>query len=589
MERFLITTADERTWKFDRPVIFLGEWCKRHDRKHIWENMDAIVARPYGLQTRERLDCIDKGKDIINHLLPELTHVFNDIHNVNFNERYWNLIVGHWLQRYVRIITNRHNTLLQAIQNYEITETACFETDKYSLVNSDFSGFSLDVRSDLWNHILYSRLLSDLDGTGINIVKIKLEDVNYPFGLSHTHINPSNSFFKKLLRSVIVKGLALLRRDSDALIVNSFLPFKEEIKLHLSLMQVPQIMRTPSVLPNNVDYELRSKLTVSVNSYSGTEYHVRILFHELLPTCYLEGRNTLLKKVEDLGWPKKPKFIFTSNNFSFDEVFKLWTAEKINQGIPYIVGQHGANYGTFYGCEIWPEITTSDKFLSWGWGNCFYEGINNVLPAFNFKILGMKSKAFSVDGNLLLIERGPGTRDGPQDRCFEHILLQKDVFNFFDHLSRPIQDKTIVRLHHGSNERGASDQALWSKHSPSTKLDIGNSNLWDLINNSRVVVFAYDSAGILETLALNIPTICFWRGGLGHLLPSAKPFYEMLKSVGILADTPEDAALHISTNWDDITLWWNSYEVQNVRKVFCEKYSNLPSKPITTLKSLLIS
>jgi hypothetical protein len=24
--RYLITNADERTWKFDRPVIFLGEW-----------------------------------------------------------------------------------------------------------------------------------------------------------------------------------------------------------------------------------------------------------------------------------------------------------------------------------------------------------------------------------------------------------------------------------------------------------------------------------------------------------------------------------------------------------------------------------
>jgi hypothetical protein len=47
--RYLITTADERTWKFDRPVIFLGEWCRIYDRKHIWQGMDAIVAAPYGL------------------------------------------------------------------------------------------------------------------------------------------------------------------------------------------------------------------------------------------------------------------------------------------------------------------------------------------------------------------------------------------------------------------------------------------------------------------------------------------------------------------------------------------------------------
>jgi hypothetical protein len=48
--RHLITTADERTWKFDRPVLFLGEWCRLYDRKQVWGGMDGIVAEPYGLQ-----------------------------------------------------------------------------------------------------------------------------------------------------------------------------------------------------------------------------------------------------------------------------------------------------------------------------------------------------------------------------------------------------------------------------------------------------------------------------------------------------------------------------------------------------------
>lgn len=47
--RFLITTADERTWKFDRPVIFLGEWCRSYSRRDVWGAMDAVMALPYGL------------------------------------------------------------------------------------------------------------------------------------------------------------------------------------------------------------------------------------------------------------------------------------------------------------------------------------------------------------------------------------------------------------------------------------------------------------------------------------------------------------------------------------------------------------
>ena len=48
-KKYLITTADETTWIFDQPVIFLGEWCRLYNRKHIWEAMDAVVAKPYGL------------------------------------------------------------------------------------------------------------------------------------------------------------------------------------------------------------------------------------------------------------------------------------------------------------------------------------------------------------------------------------------------------------------------------------------------------------------------------------------------------------------------------------------------------------
>jgi hypothetical protein len=58
--RYLITTADERTWRFDRPVIFLGEWCRTYERKHVWQGMDAIVAAPYGLdQASKDSDHID--------------------------------------------------------------------------------------------------------------------------------------------------------------------------------------------------------------------------------------------------------------------------------------------------------------------------------------------------------------------------------------------------------------------------------------------------------------------------------------------------------------------------------------------------
>ena len=108
-----------------------------------------------------------------------------------------------------------------------------------------------------------------------------------------------------------------------------------------------------------------------------------------------------------------------------------------------------------------------------------------------------------------------------------------------------------------------------------------------LIKRNRLVVHSYDSTGILETLAMNIPTMCFWRGGLSHLLPSAKPFYELLVDAGILFFSPEATAKSIALHWDDISGWWESKKVQDVRQLFCQQYARTVAHPVRELKNLL--
>ncbi len=93
----------------------------------------------------------------------------------------------------------------------------------------------------------------------------------------------------------------------------------------------------------------------------------------------------------------------------------------------------------------------------------------------------------------------------------------------------------------------------------------------------------------METLALNIPTLTFWREGYDHILPSAKPYYKLLESVGIIAKNPEAAAEHITLYWDDIGKWWFSDSVQEARRVFCNQYSRIIDRPIYTLKKTLTS
>ena len=51
---FLITTADQRFWKTDGKVLFLGQWCKLYDQRAAWEKLDSQTL-PYHWDDRERL------------------------------------------------------------------------------------------------------------------------------------------------------------------------------------------------------------------------------------------------------------------------------------------------------------------------------------------------------------------------------------------------------------------------------------------------------------------------------------------------------------------------------------------------------
>jgi putative transferase (TIGR04331 family) len=105
--RHLITTADERTWVFDRPVLFLGEWCRRYARRELWQRMHAVVAVPYGIDLEEKQRDYAYVAQLCERTLPQLTAVLNEQHGVSHSTRYWRIVLGHWLQRCFALLVNR--------------------------------------------------------------------------------------------------------------------------------------------------------------------------------------------------------------------------------------------------------------------------------------------------------------------------------------------------------------------------------------------------------------------------------------------------------------------------------------------------
>jgi putative transferase (TIGR04331 family) len=581
IKRYLITTADERSWKFDRPVLFLGEWCRRYDRKHIWSEMDAIVAEPYGLEPGQKWRDVDYFKMLSCKILIELTELLNKFHQVQHSERYWNIVLGRWLQCYVSVVFHRYHSLEQALKTHEVAGTSIFDAKDYSSATSNTLNSIIACNDDLWNHVLYSKLMAYRGDIELNLTIAPLQCKGFKHEEKRSDgVLPQIKRFARELWNMIGSKLV---RNTDAFIISSYLPIKEEIKLQLALGQVPQLWRSPTFQQTVSDTAQRANLVLNYGKYKGFERYVRWQLPEFIPTCYLEGYKRLVKTSESLLWPVKPRFIFTSNNFDADEIFKAWTGSKVEQGIPYFIGQHGNHYGTQIGNQKSPERMTADKFITWGWTD---DSKKNI-PAFIFKTIG-KPKAINPNGGLLLIEVSPPHMPGPSDDYYEYGIYQEEQFRFAELLPVRIQQQLTVRLKSDFTSFRWHPELRWKVRNPNTKLETGATSIWQLIAQSRLVIHSYDSTGILETLSLNIPTMCFWRGGLDHLLPSAKPYYELLRSAGIFSDTTNLAAERVALYWDNIDAWWESQKVQDARKAFISRFARVEKHPVRVLKKLLI-
>lgn len=582
---FLITTADERTWKFDRPVLFLGEWCRLYARRHVWQAMDATTARPYGLRIEEKQRDLAYVLALTDRLLDEAAAALNILHQTTHTRRYWSIVLGYWLRRYVQTAFNRYSTLAQALENYRISETSLLDAPDYRLATPDSYSFIWACNNDVWNHMFYARVVDALDARPARIARCRY-DGEQQFDYEIRHSDRPDGIKRRLSAAANVL-LPALKRDRDAFITASYFPIGDELKLQLGLGQFPQRWQSPAIRRSSYDATARSRFRLDAAGHTGFERFVREQLSEVIPTCYLEGYAELRQQADDVPWPRVPRFIFTSNNFDTDEVFKTWTASKVERGTPYFVGQHGNNYGThFYaGRPDWPERSASDRFFTWGWS----DGNANVVPAFNFKISSSKSSRSDPDGGLLLVELCVGHLITPWDSYYEFQLYQEEQFRFAAALPESIRRRLTVRLHAEHRSHTWSDEQRWHDRDPDITLDANPGPMSAALRKSRLVVHSYDSTGILETLSLNIPTLCFWQGGLEQILPSARPHYQRLVDAGIVRCSPEQAAADVTRHWDHIQAWWQSAAVQDAREAFCGLFSKTNEHPVRTMKQLLLA
>jgi putative transferase (TIGR04331 family) len=592
MARTLITSEYFPCWDNNKKAIFLGEWCKKNINKSLLSSMDYVVANPFGVKKGDYKSLLCETNAIYDNFLPELSNMLNKIHAVNYSKRYWEIIIGHWLKAYISIMLNRYKSLLKAIGENEIDGVYLTPTSDYGLVTEDYSDFHVKSDDSRWNSALYTKILDEIEvGFKNNIVEFLDTDffsTKEDKDFRKPKIKSMKDHFIKFFFSRITPFFS---KKDDAFIVNSYIVPKFDFLLQVSLWQIPQLwnFHEKSVRFDGVNQNIRKHFQFDLKEKKGLDFIIRKLLKFFIPFVYVEGYKKINIKADSLKWPKNPKFIFTSNSFLHDEVFKFWTAKKVHDGVPYYVGQHGSDYGTRIDSLDYVEFKTCDKFLSWGWKFYKNESKVKIKPMFNFKVVEKKIN-YDISGGLLIIQRSRGSRYTPQDNYYEHILYQRKLFKLVRGLLNNIKSKVVVRLHKRVKSLGSDDAELWSNFLGKSSVDVQKESLTNLISKSRLSLFTYDSTGVLELLNLNVPIIGYWDSGHyseDNLISSAKPYYDNLKKANILFYDVDEAIDFINKNWSSIDEWWHSEGVQNARKIFLDQYSANTQTPVKLLRSAL--
>jgi putative transferase (TIGR04331 family) len=108
---------------------------------------------------------------------------------------------------------------------------------------------------------------------------------------------------------------------------------------------------------------------------------------------------------------------------------------------------------------------------------------------------------------------------------------------------------------------------------------------WDVpfkesMENCRLYVCDHLATTFAEALAANKPTILFCSPRTNPLRPAAQPYFDLLREGGILFDEPEAAAKAATVIYEDVEVWWNLPQRQEVVRIFCDRFARTSSDDI---------
>jgi putative transferase (TIGR04331 family) len=480
-------------------------------------------------------------------VLNEVKRLLNSYHKWDKSTAYYDVILGDWLLHFMHQVYVAYKEV---------------EVSKPSDANFKLSVFSdaIDFLSHATNH---ASLQCELQAT-INVLLIGREITDLYFACdSVTIINrQSESSLIKLIRYFSTSTPKLLVTD----------PYFKCSKLTwlFTLLKWRGWVRWdnlayPITIVSTLNSTWRLDQAARVCPANDLVQLIKALVPIYLPIALLEGFAEYRKAA--LAFPvKRPAAVYSAQSLQTNLAWKVLVAEWKEQGTLLLYHQHGGGYGIDYEHALEEfEIRVADRYYTLGWRT----KKNSVRPL-NAPAIHVPRRKRSRQLLVCL-----GMPKHPYRLHFQPMpgtieTVQTETSDFLSSLN----DREKLLLRPSSDDYGWGTVEMMMQVAPELEVDDLKTSAASRFAESTVVIHNYMGTSWLETLALDIPTLCFYDPRTYVFREPARPYIDALERVGIVHRSGNSAARFLNNVSGRLELWWQTPEVQKARQEFVVRYAN---------------
>ena len=519
-------------------------------------------------------------------------NLINSKEDIDLSYDYCRILTSPWALTFSMIVFERYKSIYKLIGNKSLTIENNSLNPSFVLDRAaDLFSYS---QSDKFNNQIIIQILSAIENyrgaENSSIIKCIIEEnefFNKSRLIDSDNPLPKNKFTQKVIDFIKYKltkfienlmNLRILRSSKVLFLLPEFsISDLTRIFFHqkfaFKIVHSIKIPKVKSAIKKR-DFSGFSKVTIN----SELSFVLQELILKNLPMEFFENLNEYKASAQSYI-RKDVSRIITRSPTDTNPVVRHIMAFAHDMKILSISMQHGGGYNNY---ENHPldllERSLVDNYLVWGDISIKPSKVVGITKTSWFNLFS--NNYYNSHGNLLIISP-PLRRYYAGDFSYPTSFVfayQKNMFKFINYFNNSIHKKIVYRM---GWDFGVAEaewvKGITSEITISTRENV--SHAFKLVINSRLVVCTYNSSMWLELSQLNHPFILVLDKRYDLLTSLNENVFSEMEENNMLFYNSEDAAIHVSSCFNDPYHWWNTKKVQSTRllitKAFCDSFNPL--------------